>query len=384
MKTIGILLFVLVVKGLVQESVAVAQTEENEHKPCVDLAAAPATDEDNAAIQRILGALHVDLKIFLYVSHDPKLKNYGGAMSFRCKVENHEMYEADENWTIYDPDLIQGDAARDFVFAHEIAHHLSGDTSSDRPRSREVELRADYNGAHYLLQLDWTKDRLLHALDLLDLPQGHQPGYPTLEERKANVEAAADPPRPAAPTNLQATVDQQSPTYEESINKLLNLKYMGKIRFQSVRTGDYVCAIGTPDPKIPSTSNFAFFDNCQDSSQASFDLQISLNDNSGYWIEQHADPCPKYAANCQYALEFVGKQLQFWNQDLAADGYPGWDKELGDQELFSFEASNKLDGRVRIKALKGGYIFVDPKTAKLQSGGSQEQAAEFRVTFGSY
>jgi hypothetical protein len=381
MKTIGIFLFILLVQGISHEAILDAQTDKNEHKPCVDhLVASPACEEDTAAFKRILGVLHVDKDIFLYVSHDSKLKNYGGAMSFRCKSHNHGIYETDENWTIYDPDLIQGDAARDFVFAHEIAHHLNGDTSSGRPRSRELELRADSNGAHYLLQLGWTKARLLHALDLLNLPHGFQLGYPTLEERKAIVKTAAEPWRPPPPTIQGSVIALRVPAYEVSLDKLLNLKYQGPIRFQSVRTKKYVCSIGTPDPKIPSTSNFAFFDNCEQDSRGLFDLGIGPDGTLGYWIQKHADPCPDYAVNCRYVLESVGDQLQFWNQNLAADR-DGWEKELGEQELYSFEASEPLEGLVRIKAHKGGYIFVDPKTAKLQSGGSREQAAEFRVQF---
>jgi hypothetical protein len=95
---------------------------------------------------------------------------------------------------------------------------------------------------------------------------------------------------------------------------------------------------------------------------------------------QNEEPCPEYAANCRYALESAGNQLRFWNEDLAADR-DGWEKELGEQEIFSFEAVDPSEGLVRVKARNRGYIFVDPKTAKLQNGGSQKQAAEFRVLF---
>lgn len=72
--------------------------------------------------------------------------------------------------------------------------------------------------------------------------------------------------------------------------------------------------------------------------------------------------------------------MQFWNQNLAADLY-GWEKELGEQELFSFEPADSSQGLVRIKLHKGSYVLVDPVTAKLRSGGSREQAAEFKVLF---
>lgn len=383
MKTVGLFLLSLLASGLSYGAGLVSQADANAHNPCLDLKTSPASEVDIAALKEILGSLHVDLDILLYVSHDSKMKNYGGAISFRCKVENHELYETDENWIIYDPDLIHGDMPRDFVFAHEVAHHMNGDTSSGRPRSRELELRADYNGTKYLIQLGWTKARLLHALDLLNLPQGPQLGYPTLEERKAIVLNAAQPPGPPPPTNLQAVVvDGRPDSPEVYLDRLVNLNYLGSVRFQSVRTGKYVCARGTADPDIPSTHHFVFFDNCEQESRVSFDLQLVNGGRRGYWLLQHEDPCPEYALTCLYALESIGHQLQFWNQNLAADGI-GWQKELGDQEIFSFETPDPSQGLVRIKVHNGGYIFVDPNTAQLQSGGSQDQAAEFRVLFGS-
>jgi hypothetical protein len=383
MKTICLVLFAFLGAGTRLLAGVVPQADTNEHKPCFNLEVSPASEEDAAAFKGILNALQVDPGILLYVSHDPKMKNYGGAMSFRCPIDNHEIYQTDENWTIYDPALIQGDAARDFVFAHEIAHHINGDTSSGRPRNKELELRADYNGVHYLMRLGWTRARLLHALDLLDLAQSPQPGYPTLQERKAAVEEITKPSGLGAPTNLQGTVvSVRPPTYEESFHKLLSLNYEGFVRFQSVRTNKYVCAIATPDPKIPSTSNFAFFDNCESDLRASFDLRVSPDGNSAYWIQKYAEPCPEFAVNCRYVLKSVGHRLQFWNQNLAADKY-GWEKELGEQELFNFESSDSSEGLVRIKVHKGGYVFVDPATAELQSGGSREQAAEFKVLLDS-
>lgn len=382
MKAIGLLLFALLAQGISQEAAVAPQADTGEHKPCgIDLQASPASEQDTAAFKAILGATNADPDIFLYVSHDSKMKNYGGAISFRCPSENHEIYDTDENWTIYDPDLIQGDAARDFVFAHEIAHHMNGDTSSSRPRSKELESRADYNGIRYLISLGWKEERLLHALDLLNLPQGPQLGYPTIEERKAIVKSLTEF-RLKGPTNLQGrVVTPESPSNEELWDSLLNLKFTGSIQFQSVRTLKYVCSIGTPDPKIPSINHFAFFDNCEHGGlRVSFDIRVSPNGTPGYWIQQHADPCPEYAANCAYALKSVGNQLEFWNQDLAADR-DGWEKELGEEELFSFEAADPLGGLVRIKARVGGYIFVDGETAQLKGGGNREQAAEFRVLF---
>lgn len=146
MKIVGLFLFGLLTTGISYRAGAAPQADKEQHKPCVDLKTSTASEKDIAAFKRILGSRNADLDIFLYVSHDSKMRKYGGAISFRCPVDNHEIYEADENWTIYDPDLIQGDLPREFVFAHEIAHHMNGDISSGRPRSRELELRADYNG----------------------------------------------------------------------------------------------------------------------------------------------------------------------------------------------------------------------------------------------
>jgi hypothetical protein len=258
---------------------------------------------------------------------------------------------------------------------------MNGDTFSAQHQSKELELRADYNGTKYLLQMGWSKARLLHALDLLDLPQGPQLGYPTREERRAIVVDATQPPGPPPPTNLRAIVDDgRPPSQEVFLERLPNLNYLGPARFQSVRSNKFVCAIGTADPRIPSTRLFSFFDNCEPDSRVSFDLLVSA-DRSGYWLLQHEDPCPEYAATCQYALQSVENKLQFWNQNLAADGL-GWEKELGNQELFTFEISDTSEGLVKIKNHNDGFIFVDPNSGRLRSGGSREQAAEFHVIFG--
>jgi len=378
MKMPGILLSGLLAGATSLGAPIIPQASTSEHKACIPLEASPASEEDTAAFKEILGAVHADMEILLYVSHDPKMKNYAGAMSFRCPVENHEMYETDENWTIYDPDAIQGDAARDFVFAHEIAHHMNGDTTSGRPRTKELELRADYNGSKYLLSMGWNRARLLHALDLLDLPRNPPPGYPTREERKAEVEDAAAPPRPAPPTDLRASLVFDPFANMPFFDMLVNLQFNGPIRLLQAGSDDkFVCAVGTQDPKIPSTRHFTFYEGCARAERTSFDLEAH-GPNLGYWIRQREEPCPEYAANCIYVLESIGNQLQFWNQDLAADRY-GWEGELGEQELFSFEAVDPSQGLVRIKTHKGDYITVDPRTGKLQGGGSKKRAAVFRA-----
>ncbi len=78
MKTIGVLLFALAALGASQQAGLSPQSNATVHKPCIDLEASPASEGDTAAFEGILGVLHVDLDILLYVSHDPKLKDYGG------------------------------------------------------------------------------------------------------------------------------------------------------------------------------------------------------------------------------------------------------------------------------------------------------------------
>jgi hypothetical protein len=112
MKTICLLILAILVNGMSHGTSALSQADTKEQKPCTDLKASPASEQDVAAFKKILASLHVDLEILLYVSHDSKMRNYGGAISFRCPVDNHEIYDTDENWVIYDPDLIQGDLPR--------------------------------------------------------------------------------------------------------------------------------------------------------------------------------------------------------------------------------------------------------------------------------
>jgi hypothetical protein len=362
MKSIYFILVALLAEGI-----------SHGQNPCNSLNKSQASEEDRAALSRISTAVGFDPQtIFLYVSHDSAVKDRGGAMSLTCATGI-----GFERWIVYDPDLIKSDAPRDFVFAHETAHHVNFQSLSGLPWSKEDELQADFNGAQYLLRLGWTKAKLDHALDLLNLPQGSQAGYPSLEERKAKVEEAIEllQMRPAAPTGLEGSLVGSVP-YEESLKKLLNFTYEGPILFQSVRTNKYVCAIGTPDPKIPSIMNFALFDNCPLDPRASFELRKSHDGSSDYWITQDPNPCPDYAWSCLYAWEPGERQLQFWNEDFSSYGFPG------KQELFDLEASES-SGLFRIKVHTGGFVFVDPSTAKLESGASREQATEFKVLFDS-
>ena len=296
------LIFLLLLTVCVSRSVGVAAEQQpSAHKPCVDhLNAVPASEEDTATFNQILHSVPSDRTILLYVSHDQIIRNYGGAMSLHCEVASQEIYDTYEDWTVYDPDLIQGDAARDFVFAHEIAHHMNGDTTSAMRNSVDVELRADLDGARYLQRLGWSEARLMHALDLLNLPQSQQKGYPTSNRRRENIREAFAPPQIGAPTGLTGRAVAENPSLAERIDNLL--QYGGPLRFESARTGKLVCAIGTADRRIPTLENFEFFDNCEDSKFTRFQL-LRNADKSQLWITQQADPCPDYAVNCLYVLK---------------------------------------------------------------------------------
>jgi tetratricopeptide (TPR) repeat protein len=159
------------------------QTQQVAWNACTDLPKTRAATEASSALDRIIGAVGFDPGlILLYASTDGKVAEYGGAMSLIC-----DFGDVTEKWIVYDPDLIKGDLARDFAFAHETAHHVNNHPSPHVKWTKQEELEADYYGAEYLVRLNLTKEQLLGALDQLKLPQGSQQGYPTLEERRASV-----------------------------------------------------------------------------------------------------------------------------------------------------------------------------------------------------
>jgi hypothetical protein len=154
--------------------------------PCTDLPKSRAATNSSAALDRIIGAVGFNPGlILLYASTDGRVADKGGAMSLACGFG-----DVTEKWIVYDPDLINSDLARNFAFAHEIAHHVNGQPSSRAQWTKQDELDADYYGAEYLVRLRWTKEQLLGALDQLKLPQGSQQGYPTLEERRASAKVS--------------------------------------------------------------------------------------------------------------------------------------------------------------------------------------------------
>jgi hypothetical protein len=155
----------------------VGQTE------CADLNKQRAPTEDSSALDRIINRVGFSPgTIQLFVSSDQSVQDRGGAMSLTCVLGSGV-----ERWIVYDPELVKP-PSRDFVFAHEVAHHVNSQLISGKPWTKGDELQADYNGAQYLVGLCWTEDQLLQALNQLNLGQGQ--GYPTLEERRAKIAKA--------------------------------------------------------------------------------------------------------------------------------------------------------------------------------------------------
>ena len=146
--------------------------------------------------------------ILLFTSSDQMVKDRSGAFSIQCPSGNGL-----QRWIVYDPALINKDLALYFALAHEIAHHLNNDPMSGETPTKQQELRADNFAAQYLTRppLNWTSEKLLQALRALPLPKEATAGYPSLEERGANVlegwsEAArfvgfAPRPTPANPSS---------------------------------------------------------------------------------------------------------------------------------------------------------------------------------------
>jgi formylglycine-generating enzyme required for sulfatase activity len=127
--------------------------------------------------------------ILVFASSDPKVKERSGAASDECNGANGA-----ERWILYDPELITGDLALYIALAHETAHHINHDLLSGDEPSKRQELEADRFAAISLAKppLSFTKDQLLQGLNALPLPKETKGGYPTLEERRAQVSQGYD------------------------------------------------------------------------------------------------------------------------------------------------------------------------------------------------
>lgn len=141
--------------------------------------------EASAALDEISAAVGFDPgTILLYASSDARVRAKGGAMSLVCPVP---VGNGEERWIVYDPTLIQGELPRDFVLAHETAHHINYQPQSPGEWNKQQELDADRFGSEYLTRLGWPGEKLLQALGSLGLPRASVSGYPTLDERRAAV-----------------------------------------------------------------------------------------------------------------------------------------------------------------------------------------------------
>jgi hypothetical protein len=120
--------------------------------------------------------------ILVFTSTDPQVIQRHGAVSSDCPMGNGL-----QRWIVYDPEVISDPSGRDFALAHETAHHLNRHVLSGDTLTKQQELEADQYAARYLTILGWSKERLLHALDELNLPKQATTDYPSLDERKAAV-----------------------------------------------------------------------------------------------------------------------------------------------------------------------------------------------------
>ncbi len=103
-----------------------------------------------------------------------------------------------QNWILYDPDWMaasikraQSDLPRKLALAHEIAHHVAGDTSDQSAWDgglwgTDKERIADRTAGTWLARLKVPEQDVLRAFDALDLPE-LGPGYPSLIERRKAV-----------------------------------------------------------------------------------------------------------------------------------------------------------------------------------------------------
>lgn len=147
----------------------------------------PAGTDANRALEEIEDAVGIQRgTYFLYISWDPLVKDRSGSLSVACPGGRGL-----EQWIVYDPDLIKGDGLY-FALAHETAHQVNNDSLSGETPSKQQELTADGLAARYLARppLNWTSQKLTQALNALPLPRDARGLYPSLEERRAQVNAS--------------------------------------------------------------------------------------------------------------------------------------------------------------------------------------------------
>lgn len=112
-----------------------------------------------------------------------------------------------ERWIFYDESYLNSLSpnGRNFVLAHEAAHHISSDTLLTDSWTKEMELEADKSAAFWLTRLGVPRDRLLQAFEELGFELEPKGDYPTRSERRAKViEGIAD--AQGVPTESTASV----------------------------------------------------------------------------------------------------------------------------------------------------------------------------------
>jgi hypothetical protein len=146
--------------------------------------------------------------LMILQSSDRLVRERGGAAAEICN-------NGTQRWIFYDPQYIESirdssDLARYFVLAHEIAHHINGDTLNEGNWNRDQELAADYAAAVWLSRLGVTQPELLKTFDSLQIPAESINGYPTRAERRARVVAGSSP-NPNLPPPVTTGLPERSP-----------------------------------------------------------------------------------------------------------------------------------------------------------------------------
>lgn len=102
-------------------------------------------------------------------------------------------------WIFYDEAYMSSLSpnARNFVLAHEAAHHITNDSENTYSWTKKMELDADHSAAVWLTRLGVTQDQLLQAFEELAFPSDPVGGYPTRSERRASVLKGIDDAQPA-------------------------------------------------------------------------------------------------------------------------------------------------------------------------------------------
>lgn len=100
-----------------------------------------------------------------------------------------------ERWVLYDESylLSLSPNARNFLLAHEAAHHINNNTLAASSWTKKMELAADKSAANWLTRLGVPPDQLLQAFEALAFDLEPVQEYPTRSERRAKVlEGIAD------------------------------------------------------------------------------------------------------------------------------------------------------------------------------------------------